>query len=101
MKFQKFTRRNRFGGSSRSSSRRTKDDDSIDSRKRVCHKCKKPGHYFAECPRWEKEAKLKKKKKNRDDSSDEKSKKKSSHSAKSGGCKNSSSRKDKAFRGNN
>src|ERR1041384_2557886 len=44
--FQKFTRKNRFGSSSRSSSRRRKDDDSVDSRKRVCHKCKKPGHYI-------------------------------------------------------
>src|SRR3954468_21327079 len=40
-KFQKFTRKNRFGRSSRSSSRSTKYDDSVDSRKRVCHKCKK------------------------------------------------------------
>src|SRR3954462_9030870 len=71
-KFQKFTRKNRFGGSSRSSSRRDKDDDTIDSRKRVCHKCKKPGHYIADCPHWEKEAKLKNKKKSKDNSSDEK-----------------------------
>src|SRR3954464_963445 len=95
-KFQKFTRRNRFGGSSRPSSRRDKDDDSVDSRKRVCHKCKKPGHYIADCPRWEKEAKLKKKK-SKDDISDEKSKKKSSRSSKSGGSRNSSSRKDRAY----
>src|SRR4051812_22429439 len=53
-KFQKFTRKNRFGSSSRSSSRRNKDDDSVESRKRVCHKCKKPGHYIAKCSRWEK-----------------------------------------------
>ena len=72
--------KNRFVNSSRSSSRRSKDDDSVDSIIRVCHKCKKPGHYIAECPRWEKEAKLNKKKKNKDDSSDEKSKKKSSRS---------------------
>src|SRR3954469_19213598 len=99
-KFQKFTRRNRFGVSSRSTSRRTKDDDSVDSRKRVCHKCKKPGHYIADCPRWEKEAKLKKKKKKRKyDSSGEKSKKKSSRSSKSGSYKNSSSRKARAYLG--
>src|SRR3954465_3367518 len=98
MKFQKFTRRNRFGGSSRSSSRKTKDDVSVDSRKRVCHKCKKPGHYIADCPCWEKEAKLKKKK-SKDDSSDEKSKKKSSCSSKSGSYRNNSSRKARAYLG--
>src|ERR1043165_7296741 len=79
-KFQKFSRRNRFGGSSRSTFIKTKDDDSIDSRKRVCHKCKKPGHYIADCPRWEQEAKLKKKK-SKDNSSDEKDKKNSSRSS--------------------
>src|ERR1043165_4486568 len=91
-KFQKFSRRNRFGGSSRSTFRKTKDDDAVDSRKRVCHKYKKPGHYIADCPRWEKEAKLKKKKKkkSKDDSSDEKSKMKCSRSSKSGGYKKSS-----------
>src|SRR3954462_15877126 len=98
-KFQKFTRRNRFGGSSRSSSRRDKDDDFVDSRKRVCHKCKKPGHYIADCPRWEEEAKLKKKKKSKYDSSDEKAKKKSSRSSKSSGSRNSSSRKARAYLG--
>src|SRR3954464_4592331 len=79
-KFQRFTKKNRFGSSSRSSSsRKSKDDDSVEARKRVCHKCKKPGHYIAECPLWEKEARLKKKKKKeKDDSSDEKIKKKSS-----------------------
>src|ERR1043165_2052015 len=97
-KFQKFSRRNRSGGSSRSTFRKTKDDDSVDSRKRVCHKCKKPGHYIADCPRWEKEAKLKKKKKKRkDDSSDEKSKKKLSRSSKPGSYKNNSSRKARAY----
>ena len=65
----------------------------------MCHKCKKPGHYIADCPRWEKEAKLKKKKKNKDDSSDEKSKKKSSRSSKSSSYKNSSSRKARAYLG--
>src|SRR3954462_4967615 len=99
-KFQKFTQRNRFGGPSRSTSRRTKDDDSVDSRKRVCHKCKKPGHYIADCPRWEKEAKLKKKtKKSKDDSSDEESKKKSSRSSKSDSYRNNSSRKARAYLG--
>src|SRR4051812_4773907 len=95
-KFQKFTRRNRFGGSSRPSSRRDKDGDFVDSRKRVFHKCKKPGHYIADCPRWEKEAKLKKKK-SKDDSSDEKAKKKSSRSSKSGGYKKSRPREAPAY----
>src|SRR3954469_15002560 len=71
----------------------------VDSRKRVCHKCKKPGHYIADCPHWEKEAKLKKKKKSKDDSSNEKTKKKSSRSSKSGGSRNSSSRKARAYLG--
>src|SRR3954469_5157447 len=71
----------------------------VDSRKRVCHKCKKPGHYIADCPRWEKEAKLKKKKKSKDDSSDENSKKKSSRSSKSGSYRNNSSRKARAYLG--
>jgi len=53
-RFQKFSRRNHFGGSSRPTFRKTKDDDSVDLRKRVCHKCKKPGLYIADCPRWEK-----------------------------------------------
>src|SRR3954466_4734413 len=70
-KFQKFTKKNRFRNSSRSVSRRNRDNDSVDSRKRVCHKCKKHGHYIAECPLWEKEAKMKKKKKGKDDSSDQ------------------------------
>src|SRR4051812_10929220 len=99
-KFQRFTKKNRFGGSSRSSSsRKSKDDDSVEARKRVCHKCKKPGHYIAECPLWEKEARLKKKKKDKDDSSDEKIKKKSSRSSKSTGYRNSNSRKARAYLG--
>src|SRR4051812_26504343 len=98
-KFQRFTKKNRFGSSSRSSSRKSKDDESVEARKRVCHKCKKPGHYIAECPLWEKEARLKKKKKGKDDSSDEKTKKKSSRSSKSAGYRNSSSRKARAYLG--
>src|ERR1041385_4379428 len=98
-KFQRFTKKNRFGNSSRSSSRKRKDDDSIETRKRVCHKCKKPGHYIAECPLWEKEAKLKKKKKGKDESSDEKTKKKSSRSSKSAEYRNSNSRKARAYLG--
>src|ERR1043165_4012464 len=100
-KFHKFSQRNRFGGSSRSTFRKTKNDDSVDSRKRVCHKCKKPGHYIADCPRWEKEAKLKKKKKkkSKDDSSDEKSKKKSARSSKSDSYRNIGSCKARAYLG--
>ena len=40
-KFQKFSRCGRFGKSSRSD-----DFSSRDSKKRLCHKCKKPGHYM-------------------------------------------------------
>src|SRR3954453_20514436 len=98
-KFQRFTKKNRFGNSSRSSSRKSKDDDSVEARKRVCHKCKKPGHYIADCPLWEKEAKLKKKKKGKDESSDEKTKKKSSRSSRSTGYRNSNSRKARAYLG--
>src|SRR3954465_13256847 len=98
-KFQRFTKKNRFGNSSRSSSRKSKYDDYVEARKRVCHKCKKPGHYIADCPLWEKEAKLKKKKKGKDESSDEKTKKKSSRSSKSSGYRNSSSRKARAYLG--
>src|SRR3954467_2043794 len=96
-KFQRFTKKNRFRNSSRSSSRKSKDDDSVEARKRVCHKCKKPGHYIAECPLWEKEARLKKKKKGKDDSSDEKTKKKSSRSSKPAGYRNSNSPKARAY----
>src|SRR3954464_12691685 len=94
-------KKNRFENSSRSSSRKSKDDDSVEARKRVCHKCKKPGHYIAECPLWEKEARLKKKKKKKgkDDSSDEKTKKKSSRSSKTTGYRNRNSRKARAYLG--
>src|SRR3954468_15400873 len=98
-KFQRFTKKNHFGSSSRSSSRKSKDDDSVETRNRVFHKCKKPGHYIAECPLWEKVARLKKKKKGKDDSSDEKIKKKSSKSSKSTGYRNSNSRKARAYLG--
>src|ERR1041385_5823413 len=97
-KFQRFTKKNRFRNSSRSSSRKSKYVDSVETRKRVCHKCKKPGHYIAECPLWEKEARMKKKK-GKDDSFDEKTKKKSSRSSKSAGYRNSSSRKARAYLG--
>src|SRR3954453_18053775 len=100
-KFQRFTKKNRFGSSRSSSSRKSKDDDSVETRKRVCHKCKKPGHYIAECPLWEKEARLKKKKKKKgkDDSSDEKIKKKSSRSSKPAGYINRNNCKARAYLG--
>ena len=44
-KFQKFSRRGRFGKSSKSN-----DSSSNDYKKRLCHKCKKPGHYIQDCP---------------------------------------------------
>ena len=51
-KFQKFSRRGRLGRSSRS-------NVSSDYKRRLCHKCKKPGHYIQDCPQWEKESKKK------------------------------------------
>ncbi|XP_073360472.1 uncharacterized protein [Aegilops tauschii subsp. strangulata] len=92
-KFQKLSRR-RFGKSSRSN-----DSSSSDYKKRLCHKCKKPGHYIQDCPQWEKESK---KKKYKDYSSDDvKKKKKSSKSSssKSSSHKKSSSKKARAFIG--
>ena len=47
-KFQKFSRRGRFGRPSRSN-----DSSSSDYKKRLCHKWKKPGHYIQDCPQWE------------------------------------------------
>uniref|UniRef100_A0A8I6XYY8 CCHC-type domain-containing protein n=1 Tax=Hordeum vulgare subsp. vulgare TaxID=112509 RepID=A0A8I6XYY8_HORVV len=74
-KFQRFTRRGQFGKSSRRDMRKS-ESSSEDYKKRTCHKCKKSGHYIADCPRWGKESK---KKKYKDDSSDDsKNKKKSS-----------------------
>ena len=43
-KFQKLSRRGRFGKPSRSN-----DSSSSDYKKRLCHKCKKPGHYIQDC----------------------------------------------------
>ena len=44
-KFQKLSRRGRFGRPSRSN-----DSSSSDYKKRIGHKCKKPGHYIQDCP---------------------------------------------------
>jgi len=96
-KFQKFSRRSRFGKSSRND-----DSSSHDYKKRTCHKCKKPGHYMSDWPLWEKESK---KKKYKDDDSDDSKKKKksskssSSKSSKSSSHKKSSSKKARAFIG--
>ena len=68
MKFQKFSRHGRFERPSRSN-----DSSPSDYKKRLCHKCKKPGHYIQDCPQWEKESK---KKKYKDYSSDDAKKKK-------------------------
>ena len=89
-KFQKFSKKNRFGKSSKYDPKKTGETSSRDYKKRTCHKCKKPGHFIADCPLWEKESK--KKKKSKDDYSDEKKKKKkySKSSSKSSSHKKSS-----------
>ena len=44
-KFQKLSRRGCFGRPSRSN-----DSSSSDYKRRLFHKCKKPGHYIQDCP---------------------------------------------------
>ena len=66
-KFQKLSRRGFFGKSSRGDGMRS-NSSSRDYKKSTCHKCKKPGHYMADCPQGLKESK---KKKYKDDSSDD------------------------------
>ena len=85
-KFQKFSRRGRFGKSSKSGMKKS-DSSSSDYKKRTCHKCKKYGHFISECPLWEKESR---KKKYKDDSSDDS--KKMKKSSKSSSAKSSSSK---------
>jgi hypothetical protein len=89
-KFQKFSKKNRFGKSSKYDSKKTGEAFARDYKKRTCHKCKKPDHYIADCPLWENESK--KKKKSKDRSSDEK-KKSSKSSSKSSSYKKCSSSK--------
>ena len=78
------------------------DSSSHDYKKRLCHKCKKPGHYIQDCPQWEKESK---KKKYKDYSSDDSKKNKksskssSSKPSRSSSHKKSSSKKARAFIG--
>nr|AAN37404.1 zinc finger protein [Triticum aestivum] len=94
-KFQKFSRRGHFGKSLRSN-----DSSSSDYKKRLCHKCKKPGHYIQDCPQWEKESKTKYKDYSSDDAKKKKSSKySSSKSSKSSSHKKSSSKKARAFIG--
>ena len=95
-RFQKFTRRGQFGKSSRRDMRKS-ESSSEDYKKRTFHKCKKSGHYIADCPRWVKESK---KKKYKDESSDESKKKKKSSkssSSKSSSHKKTSLRKARAL----
>ena len=97
-KFQRFTRRGQFGKSSRRDMRKS-ESASEDYKKRTCHKCKKSGHYIADCPRWGKESK---KKKYKDDSSDDSKKKKKSSkssSSKPSSHKKTSFRKARALSG--
>ncbi|KAI4974582.1 hypothetical protein ZWY2020_048189 [Hordeum vulgare] len=86
-KFQKFTRHGQFGKSSRRDMRKS-ESSSEDYKKKTCHKCKKSGHYIADCPCWVRESK---KKKYKDESSDDSKKKKKS--SKSSSSKSSSHNK--------
>jgi hypothetical protein len=96
-KFQKFSKKSRYGKSSKYGLKNTGEASARDYKKRTCHKCKKSGHYIADCPLWEKESK--KKKKSRDDDSDDKKKKSSKSSTKSSSRKKSSSGRACAFIG--
>nr|XP_020172942.1 uncharacterized protein LOC109758493 [Aegilops tauschii subsp. strangulata] len=78
-KFQKFSKRNYFGKSSKYDSKNTKAS-ARDYEKRTCHKCKKTGHYIADCPLWKKGSK--KKRSCKDDGSDDKKRKLSKSSSK-------------------
>ena len=49
-KFNKFTKKNRFGKSSKYDPKKTGETSYWDYKKRTCHKCKKPGHYIADYP---------------------------------------------------
>lgn len=84
-KFQKFSRRGWFGKSSKDDVKKS-ESSSCNYNKTTCHKCKKSGHYNADCPLREK--KLKEKKYNDDSSKDN-----NKMSSKSSSQKKSSSRK--------
>ena len=75
-KFHRFSKKNCFGKSSNYDLKNTGEASARDYNKRTCHKCKKPGHYIADCPLW---LKKKKKKSKDDDESDGEKKKSSSH----------------------
>nr|XP_040251661.1 uncharacterized protein LOC120968753 [Aegilops tauschii subsp. strangulata] len=95
-KFQKFSKRNRFGKCSKYDSKNN-EASARDYDKRTCHKCKKPGHYIANCPLWKKGSK--KKKSSKDDDYDDKKKKSSNSSSKSSSKNKSTSGRDRTFIG--
>jgi hypothetical protein len=78
-KFKRFSKKKSFRKSLKHS--RNTDASTQDYDKRTRHKCKKPGHYIADCHLWKKDNN--KKKKGRDDDSDDKRKKSAKSSSKS------------------
>ena len=95
--FQKLSRRNHPGKSSKYDSKNTGEASAWDYDKRTCHKCKKPGHYITNYPLSKKGSK--KKKSSRDDDSDDKKKESSKSLSKSSSRKKSSSGRACAFIG--
>ncbi|XP_037437519.1 uncharacterized protein LOC119304953 [Triticum dicoccoides] len=95
-KFQKFSKRNHFGKSSKYDPKNA-EASARDYDKITCHKCKKPDHYVADCPLCKKGSK--KKKYSKDDDSDDKKKKSSKSSSKSSSKKKRTSSRAPTFIG--